>query len=211
MCCPKSRCSCSPSAAKIAWATATSRSTIGRSVRSARCGRTSPACSISTSATARARRRRWARPSIARSRKKSCCSLAVSDDSPPASIDDAIAAFNRGAYFEAAEMFESASRAAGDDHELKALIVAFNQIAAALHLRFERGGRQASINLMSQAMLALDDLKPARAGVDVERLCAELAAYTEEVRATPRDERDGLKHRARIFLERRRAPKINRR
>jgi hypothetical protein len=31
------------------------------------------------------------------------------------------------------------------------------------------------------------------------------------VRATPRDERDGLKHRARIFLERRRAPKINRR
>ena len=135
----------------------------------------------------------------------------MSDDSPPASIDDAIAAFNRGAYFEAAEMFESASRAAGDDHELKALIVAFNQIAAALHLRFERGGRQASINLMSQAMLALDDLKPARAGVDVERLCAELAAYTEEVRATPRDERDGLKHRARIFLERRRAPKINRR
>jgi hypothetical protein len=39
-------------------------------------------------------------------------------------------------------------------------------------------------------------MKPARAGVDVERLCAELAAYTDEVRATPRDERDGLKHRA---------------
>ena len=63
---------------------------------------------------------------------------------------------------------------------------------------------------MSQAMIALDDMKPARAGVDVERLCAELAAYTEEVRTTPRDERDGLKHRARIFLERRRAPKIYR-
>jgi hypothetical protein len=135
----------------------------------------------------------------------------VSDDSTSASIDDAIAAFNRGAYFEAAEMFETASRAVGDDPELKALIVAFNQIAAALHLRFERGGRQSSINLMSQAMIALDDLKPARAGFDVERLCAELAAYTEEVRATPRDERDGLKHRARIFLERRRVPKINRR
>jgi hypothetical protein len=123
------------------------------------------------------------------------------------SIEGAIAAFNRGAYFEAAEMFETASHAADDD--LKGLIVAFNQIAAALHLRFERGGRQASINLMSQAMIALDDMKPARAGVDVERLCAELTAYIEEVRATPRDERDGLKHRARIFLERRRAPKIN--
>ncbi|WP_333648861.1 hypothetical protein [Candidatus Binatus sp.] len=119
-------------------------------------------------------------------------------------------AFNRGAYFEAAEMFETASHAAGNDNDLKALIAAFNQVAAALHLRFERGGRQASINLMSQAMLALDDMKPARGGVDVERLCVELAAYTEEVRAAPRDERDGLKHRARIFLERRRAPKINR-
>jgi predicted metal-dependent hydrolase len=135
----------------------------------------------------------------------------VSDESPSASIEDAIATFNRGAYFEAAEMFEAAARAAGKDDGSKGLIVALNQIAAAFHLRFERGGRQASINLMSQAMIALDDMKPARNGIDVERLCVELAAYTEEVRATPRDERDGLKHRARIFLERRRAPKINRR
>lgn len=137
----------------------------------------------------------------------------MSDQSPPPSIDDAIAAFNRGEYFEAAEMFEAAARAAGnndDPNDLKGLLIAFNQIAAAFHLRFERGGRQASINLMSQAMIVLDDMKPARGGVDVERLCVELAAYTEEVRATPRDERDGLKHRARIFLERRRAPKINR-
>ena len=132
----------------------------------------------------------------------------MSDDSPTAAIDDAIATFNRGAYFDSAEMFETASHNA--DADLKPLIVAFNQIAAAFHLRFERGGRQASINLMSQAMIALDDMKPARAGIDVDRLCTELAAYTEEVRATPRDERDGLKHRARIFLERRRAPKLNR-
>ena len=133
----------------------------------------------------------------------------MSDDSHPASIDDAIEVFNRGAYFEAAEKFEAAALTTGDD--LKELAGALNRIAAALHLRFERGGRQSSINLMSQAMLMLDDMKPARGGIDVERLCVELAAYTEEVRATPRDERDGLKHRARIFLERRRAPKINRR
>ena len=44
-------------------------------------------------------------------------------------LGDAIAAFNRGAYFEAAEMFETASHAAGNDHDLKALIVAFNRIA----------------------------------------------------------------------------------
>jgi hypothetical protein len=137
--------------------------------------------------------------------------LKVAGDSKEATIaiDEAIEAFNRGEYFDAAEKFELATRSADKDRELKDLASALNRIAAALHLRFERGGRQSSINLLSQAMLALDDMKPARCGIDIERLCAELAAYTEEVRATPRSERDGLKHRARIFLERRRAPKIN--
>ena len=131
----------------------------------------------------------------------------MAGDSKEATIEEAIEAFNRGEYFEAAEMFELATLSA--DGDLKDLAGALNRIAAALHLRFERGGRQSSINLLSQAMLALDDMKPTRHGIDVERLCAELAAYTEEIRATPRSERDGLKHRARIFLERRRAPKIN--
>lgn len=132
----------------------------------------------------------------------------MSEQSVNTGIEEAIDAFNRGAYFEAAEMFEVATRSAPD--ELRDLAGALNRIAAALHLRFERGGRQSSINLLSQAMLALDDLKPARAGIDIARLSEELYAYTEEVRSSPRDERDGLKHRARIFLERRRAPKINR-
>jgi len=136
--------------------------------------------------------------------------LKVAGDSKEATItiDEAIEAFNRGEYFDAAEKFELATRSADNDRDLKDLASALNQIAAALHLRFERGGRQSSINLLSQAMLALDDMKPTRHGIDIERLCAELAAYTEEIRATPRSERDGLKHRARIFLERRRAPKI---
>lgn len=132
----------------------------------------------------------------------------MNDAAKPPALDQAIDSYNRGEYFDAAEMFESAARDAADD--LKALVAALNRIAAALHLRFERGGRQSSINLLSQAMLALDDLKPARAGIDTERLFDELTAYIEEVRASPRDERDGLKHRARLFLERRRAPKINR-
>ncbi len=132
----------------------------------------------------------------------------MSDESISSGLDDAIDAFNRGAYFEAAEKFELATRSVESD--LRDLTGALNRIAAALHLRFERGGRQSSINLLSQAMLALDDMKPARGGIDVIRLCDELYAYTEEVRTTPRHERDGLKHHARIFLERRRAPKINR-
>lgn len=124
-------------------------------------------------------------------------------------FERAIAAFNRAEYFDAAEGFEQ-SLPTIDDAEIKAVANALNQIAAALHLRFERGGRQASINLMSQAMLALDDMKPARAGIDIERLYDEVSALVAEIRAAPRDERDGLKHRARIFLERRRAPRINR-
>jgi hypothetical protein len=123
-------------------------------------------------------------------------------------FDDAVTAFNRGEYFDAAEMFELS--APGVDPELKDLIAALNRIAAALHMRFERGGRQAAINLMSQAMLMLEDMKPARGGIDTGRLFDEVYAFTEEIRAAPRDERSGLKHRARIFLERRRAPKINR-
>jgi hypothetical protein len=121
-------------------------------------------------------------------------------------LDAAIDEFNRGDFFKAAELFEGAS--ADADENGKPLILALNRIAAGLHLRFERGGRQAAINLFSQAMLTLDEMRPARDNIDIEQLFSELSAYTEEVRATPKDERDGMKHRARIFLERRRAPKI---
>lgn len=121
-------------------------------------------------------------------------------------LDAAIDEFNRGDYFKAAELFEGAAAEADDNGKL--LILALNRIAAGFHLRFERGGRQAAINLFSQAMLTLDEMRPARDGIDVEQLFNELSAYTEEVRATPKDERDGMKHRARIFLERRRAPII---
>ena len=120
----------------------------------------------------------------------------------------AIEEFNRGEYFKAAELFENA--AAASDDAGKTFIIALNRIAAGLHLRFERGGRQAAINLFSQAMLTLDQLKPSREGVDIELLMTELHAYTEEIRATPKDEGEGMKHRARLFLERRRAPKIKR-
>jgi predicted metal-dependent hydrolase len=124
-------------------------------------------------------------------------------------LSRAIDAFNRGEYFDAAETFEQSLGAV--DAGLKDLVAALNRIAAAMHLRFERGARQGSINLLSQALMSLEDLKPERGGIDVERLFAEVDAFTAEVRAAPRQERDGLKHRARIFVERRRAPTIRRR
>jgi hypothetical protein len=132
----------------------------------------------------------------------------VSAENKSSAIDEAIERFNRGDYFEAAEMFELEARTA--DGEFKVIIDSLNRVAAALHLRFERGGRQAAINLISQAMLALEEMRPARAGLDLDRFYEELHAYSDEIRATPRNEHEGLTHRARLFLERRRAPKINR-
>jgi hypothetical protein len=125
---------------------------------------------------------------------------------PGAKFQQAVEAFNRGRYLDAAESFENVAAEAAD--ELKPLAGALNGVATALHMRFRRGGRQATVNLLSQAMLALEDMKPERAGVDVAILFDEIAAYTETVRAAPRDERDGVRHRARLFVERRRAPKI---
>ena len=123
-------------------------------------------------------------------------------------LDQAIATFNRGQYFEAAERFEQALGEIGSEvHEIAG---ALGRVAAALHLRFERGGRQAAVNLLSQALLTLEDFRPVRAGIDIERLCAELTAMADEIRASPREEREGLRYRARLFVERRRAPKIKR-
>jgi len=123
-------------------------------------------------------------------------------------FDQAIAAFNRSHYFEAAERFE---HALGEtDSGVHEIAGALGRVAAALHLRFERGGRQAAVNLLSQALLTLEDFRPAHAGIDVERLCVELTAMTDEIRASPREEREGLRYRARLFVEHRRAPKIQR-
>ncbi len=133
-----------------------------------------------------------------------------SEPSPEAispQLKEAIRSFNRGDYFAASEQFE----AVGHDAEepLKDVIGALHRVAAGLHLRFARGGRQSTINLLSQAMMALDELRPARAGIDLERLYNELAAFTDDVRASPRElEAGALKYKARLFLERRRAPKI---
>ena len=131
--------------------------------------------------------------------------MALSQHKDP--LEAAITAFNRGDYFDAAEKFEQSL--ALTEPETRDLVSALNRIAAALHLRFERGGRQSTINLLSQALISLEELKPAHGGIDTERLFGEISALVDDIRATPRDEQ-GLKHRTRLFLERRRAPRIKR-
>jgi predicted metal-dependent hydrolase len=126
---------------------------------------------------------------------------------PPA-LKEAIATFNRGDYFDASEQLENAGRDAGES--LRDMVGALHRIAAGLHLRFARGGRQATINLLSHAMMSLEELRPVHAGIDVERLYNEVSALTDEIRASPSEYQAGaLRHRTRLFVERRRAPKIN--
>jgi predicted metal-dependent hydrolase len=128
-------------------------------------------------------------------------------ESIPPGLKMAIDAFNRGDYFAAGEQFETAAREA--EEPLKDVIGALHRIAAGLHLRFARGGRQSTINLLSQAMMTLDELRPSQAGIDLERLYNETAAFTDDLRASPKEfDAGALKYKARLFLERRRAPRI---
>jgi uncharacterized protein len=90
-----------------------------------------------------------------------------------------VALFNRRAYFESHEVWEALWQEAVDRD--KAFLAALIQLAAALHLRFERGGGRGTRNLLVQALTTLEDYRPHYHGVDVERLHAELATYAERV------------------------------
>jgi hypothetical protein len=120
-------------------------------------------------------------------------------------LKEAIELFNRGDYFAASERFE---QAAGEfDAQSKETLLALNRIAAALHLRFARGLRQGPINLLSQALFALEDMGSQREGIDLERLRDEVGACVEQIRAAGREPKN-LGLRTRLFGARRRVPKI---
>ena len=92
-------------------------------------------------------------------------------------LERGVALFNRRAYFDSHEVWEELWRAANERD--KKFLGALIQMAAALHLRFERGGGRGTRNLLVQALTALEDFRPSHLGIDVERLHAELTSYTE--------------------------------
>jgi predicted metal-dependent hydrolase len=91
-----------------------------------------------------------------------------------------VALFNRRAYFECHEVWEDLLQAASEARDRK-FLEAMIQVAAALHLRFERGGGRSTRNLLFQAMLVLEDYRPSHLGVDVARFHDELSTYAERV------------------------------
>jgi predicted metal-dependent hydrolase len=101
--------------------------------------------------------------------------------------------FNRGRYLDAQALWEEAWRTAATDDRpfLEALV----QLAGALHLRTRRGGMRGAAHLMSQALVTLEDYRPAAHGLDVDTLLNEFGGYVEWVRSLGRPHRfvDGLR------------------
>ena len=112
-------------------------------------------------------------------------------------VSSGVRLFNRGRYLEAQQVWEEAWRDAPSPD--RAFLEALVQLAAGLHLRTRRGATRGAVHLLAQAVIALDDYRPASHGVDVETLIAEVDACVEWLRAV------GRPHR---FLDLARLPRI---
>jgi len=105
--------------------------------------------------------------------------------------------FNRGRYLTAQQVWEAAWQAAppADRAFLEALV----SLAAGLHLRTRRGATRGAVHLLAQAVVALDDYRPAVHGIDVEALVGAVDECIAWLRAVDRPHR---------FLDRVRLPRI---
>jgi predicted metal-dependent hydrolase len=115
----------------------------------------------------------------------------------PAAVRRGGRLFNLGRYLAAQQVWEEAWRAA--EPEERAFLEALVQLAAGLHLRTRRGATRGAVHLLSQALVLLEDYRPATHGVDVEALVAEVDAYLAWLRPLARPHR---------LLDRRRIPAI---
>ncbi|MEO8605089.1 MAG: hypothetical protein ABI629_21155 [bacterium] len=91
----------------------------------------------------------------------------------------AVALYNRGAYFDAQQAFETLYNQieAGD----QALVRSLMMLATGMHLHFNRGGGRGALNLFRQSLVILDDLKPERDEIATGELFDALEAYLLEV------------------------------
>jgi predicted metal-dependent hydrolase len=121
----------------------------------------------------------------------------LSAPTPPATRRG-VRLFNAGRYLSAQQVWEEAWREAPPEE--RAFLEALVQLAGGLHLRTRRGATRGAVQLMSQALILLDDYQPAMHGIDVTRLVGEFAAYAEAVKASKRPHR---------LLDRFRIPRIH--
>jgi predicted metal-dependent hydrolase len=109
-------------------------------------------------------------------------------------LRQAVALFNRRDFFHAHETLESAwSELPAEDRPLYEILI---RLATALHLRLNRGGHRGAVNLLQQALVRLEDLRPQAAGLDTAALYDDVAGYVERLRAEPG--RTGWRERFRV-------------
>ena len=102
----------------------------------------------------------------------------------PAVVRQGVRLFNRGRYLDAQVVWEDAWRAAPTDD--RAFLEALVQLAGGLQLRIRRGGMRGAEHLLSQALVTLEDYRPAAHGLDVETLVSEFGAYVAWMRSIAR-------------------------
>jgi predicted metal-dependent hydrolase len=83
--------------------------------------------------------------------------------------------FNRGRYLLAQQAWEAVWHDATPEDRgfLEGLI----QIAGGLHLHARQSGTRSAVHLLSQALITLEDYRPAAYGIDVEALVADADAF----------------------------------
>ena len=103
---------------------------------------------------------------------------------PTVALGRGVRLFNLGRYMAAHEIWEAAWRDAGGDD--RGFFEALVQLAAGLHLRTRRAGMRGAEHLLSQSLATLEDLRPTRHGLDVDRLLADFGAYVAWIREIKR-------------------------
>lgn len=101
-----------------------------------------------------------------------------------AALGRGVRLFNLGRYMAAHEIWEDAWRSAADED--RGFFEALVQLAAGLHLRTRRAGTRGAEHLLSQSLATLEDFRPARHGLDVERLVVEFGRYVDWIREIKR-------------------------
>ena len=83
--------------------------------------------------------------------------------------------FNFGRYLAAQQVWEAAWHEA--DAPERPFLEALVQLAGALHLRTRRGATRGAVHLLAQALIVLEEYRPAAHGIDVDALVTDFAAF----------------------------------
>jgi len=101
-------------------------------------------------------------------------------DDPRASFYLALDLYNRGDYLGSQELLETVY--AASEVQDQPLVRALLMLASGMHLHFHRGGGRGALNLFRNSLVALDDFRPRRLGVDVDELYQALEAYVDDLK-----------------------------